>query len=51
MEQEWEEGIEQLRLIFVVVLMPWFGKFWGRKWAHLLHARYLRLGLGRAFFF
>lgn len=34
MQQEWDEGLEQLQLIFVVVLMPWLGKFWGRKWAH-----------------
>lgn len=34
LQQEWEEGLEQLQLIFVVVLMPWLGKFWGRKWAH-----------------
>ncbi|PVF97104.1 hypothetical protein CPB86DRAFT_707761 [Serendipita vermifera] len=51
LEKEWEESMEQLQLIFVVVLMPWLGKFWGRKWAHTLHARYLRLGLGKAFFF
>jgi hypothetical protein len=71
MQQEWEEGLEQLQLIFVVVLMPWLGKFWGRKWAHsrmsststlstrtpiesnnrIVHARYLKLGLGKAFFY
>jgi hypothetical protein len=100
LQQEWEEGMEQLQLIFVVVLMPWVGKFWGRKFAHtrkflfhpinfmgfmichltdrlilchvivwdlhslqislhilewfyynVVHARYLRVGLGRTFFF
>ncbi|KAG8761866.1 hypothetical protein FRC15_008787 [Serendipita sp. 397] len=50
LQQEWEEGVAQLQLIFVVVLMPWFGKYWGRKWAHVLHTRYLQLGLGKSFF-
>jgi len=51
MQQEWDEGLEQLQLIFVVVLMPWLGKFWGRKWAHSLHARYLKVGISKAFFY
>ncbi|CAG7847049.1 SubName: Full=Uncharacterized protein {ECO:0000313/EMBL:CCA68216.1} [Serendipita indica DSM 11827] len=51
LQQEWDESMEQLQLIFVVVLMPWFGKFWGRKWAHALHTRYLRVGLGKPFFY
>ncbi|KIM32851.1 hypothetical protein M408DRAFT_187739 [Serendipita vermifera MAFF 305830] len=51
LQQEWEEGLAQLQLIFVVVLMPWLGKYWGRKWAHTLHARYLRVGLGKTFFY
>jgi hypothetical protein len=40
LEKEWEESMEQLQLIFVVVLMPWLGKFWGRKWAHTCMKHY-----------
>lgn len=34
LQREWEEGMEQLRTLLLVVLMPWIGKFYGRKCAH-----------------
>lgn len=31
---EWEESVKQLQMLVSVVLLPWFGKWAGRKWAH-----------------
>ena len=31
---EWEENLQQLQLLISVVLMPYIGKWLGRKWAH-----------------
>ncbi|TDL28720.1 hypothetical protein BD410DRAFT_681677, partial [Rickenella mellea] len=50
-QQEWEDSLQQLQLLISVFLMPFVGKWLGRKWSHLAHARYQRLGLGWAFFF
>jgi len=47
--EEWEESVKQLQLLVSVVLLPWFGKWAGRKWAHWLHLRYIRTGFGLAF--
>ena len=33
-QQEWEENVRQLQLLVSVVLLPYVGKFLGRKWAH-----------------
>jgi len=35
LEREWEEGMEQLKLITTIVLLPFFGKWLGKKWAYL----------------
>jgi len=48
--EEWEESVKQLQMLVSVVLLPWFGKWAGRKWAHWLHIRYARFGFGRMFF-
>ncbi len=67
LQQEWEESLQQLQLLASVVLLPFLGKYLGRKWSHwgqpsaflsfamtiditIAYARYLRLGLGSAFF-
>ena len=34
LEREWEEGMEQLKLITTIVLLPFFGKWLGKKWAY-----------------
>ncbi|PAV22184.1 hypothetical protein PNOK_0214100 [Pyrrhoderma noxium] len=47
---EWEENLQQLQLLISVVLMPYIGKWLGRKWAHTIYARYTRLGFTKAFF-
>lgn len=33
-QREWEESLEQLRTIFSIVLLPFFGKWLGRKWSY-----------------
>jgi hypothetical protein len=68
-QKEWEESLEQLQQLVSIVLLPFFGKWLGRRWSYwgkrqnlmlqsmvvmndiLAYARYLRLGLGKAFFF
>jgi hypothetical protein len=35
LEREWEEGMEQLKTITTIVLLPLFGKWLGKKWAYL----------------
>ncbi|KAI0331973.1 hypothetical protein GY45DRAFT_1344971 [Cubamyces sp. BRFM 1775] len=49
-EQEWQESLQQLQQLFAIVLLPYLGKFIGRKWSHWAYARYVRLGLGKSFF-
>lgn len=64
-QEEWEESLKQLQLLVSVVLMPFFGKWLGRKWSHLgqfghfiagIHAKLLKsvcsvfaTGLGTGF--
>ncbi|TFK57053.1 hypothetical protein OE88DRAFT_1650605 [Heliocybe sulcata] len=50
-EQEFQESLQQLQLILSVILLPYLGKWLGRRWSHWAYARYLRLGLGKAFLF
>lgn len=33
-QQEWEESLQQLQLLVSVVVMPFFGKWLGRRWSH-----------------
>ncbi|KAH7885884.1 hypothetical protein F5I97DRAFT_1927761 [Phlebopus sp. FC_14] len=49
-QQEWDESIEELQQLALVLILPWAGKFLGRKCSYLLYDRYLRLGWGLAFF-
>ncbi|KAG8219721.1 hypothetical protein J3R82DRAFT_689 [Butyriboletus roseoflavus] len=49
-QQEWQESVEELQQLALVLVLPWLGKFLGRKTSHWLYARYLRLGLGMSFF-
>ncbi|PPQ62998.1 hypothetical protein CVT24_006104 [Panaeolus cyanescens] len=50
-QEEWEESLRQLQQLFSIVLLPFFGKWLGRRWSHIAYARYLRVGLGKSFFF
>jgi hypothetical protein len=31
---EWEESFEQLQQLFAIVLMPFLGRWLGRRWSH-----------------
>lgn len=34
-QKEWEESINQLQQLVGVVLLPFFGKWLGRRWSHI----------------
>ncbi|KAJ7630824.1 hypothetical protein FB45DRAFT_747267 [Roridomyces roridus] len=48
-QQEWEESLHQLQQLVSIVLLPFFGKWLGRRWSQWAYARYLRVGLGKSF--
>ncbi|KAJ6604540.1 hypothetical protein DFH09DRAFT_1300750 [Mycena vulgaris] len=48
-QQEWEESLHQLQQLVSIVLLPFFGKWLGRRWSQWAYYRYLRLGLGKSF--
>ncbi|KAF9015489.1 hypothetical protein BDQ17DRAFT_1341154 [Cyathus striatus] len=50
-QQEWEESLKQLQQLVSIVLLPFFGKWLGRKWSYWAYSRYLQVGLGKQFFF
>ena len=33
-QREWEESLEQLQQLFSIVLLPYLGKWLGRRWSH-----------------
>jgi hypothetical protein len=33
-QQEWDESVQQLQLLLTVVVMPFLGKWLGRRWSH-----------------
>lgn len=33
-QQEWEESLQQLQQLVSVVMLPFFGKWLGRRWSH-----------------
>ncbi|KAI9636296.1 uncharacterized protein MKK02DRAFT_45001 [Dioszegia hungarica] len=49
-QAEWEESLRQMEMVLSIVIIPFFGKWWGRKWAYWAYDRYLHIGLGRSFF-
>ncbi|KAJ7125694.1 hypothetical protein C8R43DRAFT_716877 [Mycena crocata] len=48
-QQEWEESLHQLQQLVSIVLLPFFGKWLGRRWSQWAYSRYLRLGLNKSF--
>ncbi|KAK3685476.1 hypothetical protein B0T22DRAFT_482440 [Podospora appendiculata] len=40
-QEEWEASLEQLQLLLTMVLVPFAGKFLGRKFAYWSWARYM----------
>jgi len=49
-QKEWEESLEQLQQLVSVVLLPFIGKWLGRRWSQSAFARYLQVGFGKSFF-
>ncbi|SAM71686.1 uncharacterized protein UBRO_00279 [Ustilago bromivora] len=44
LQKEWEEQLDQLKLMFQIIIFPFVGKFMGRKFSFFLFDRYRRLG-------
>ncbi|KAK3301385.1 uncharacterized protein B0H64DRAFT_37197 [Chaetomium fimeti] len=40
-QREWETSLEQLQLLLTMIVMPFAGKFLGRKFAYWSWARYM----------
>ncbi|KAI1091301.1 hypothetical protein F5B19DRAFT_279612 [Rostrohypoxylon terebratum] len=40
-QREWEQSIEQLQLLLTMILVPFAGKYLGRKFAYWSWARYM----------
>ncbi|KDR85312.1 hypothetical protein GALMADRAFT_51951 [Galerina marginata CBS 339.88] len=34
-QQEWEDSLHQLQQLVAVVLLPFIGKWLGRRWSHM----------------
>ncbi|KAH7912609.1 hypothetical protein BJ138DRAFT_1004108 [Hygrophoropsis aurantiaca] len=49
-QKEWNESLEELQQLAFVLLMPWAGKYLGRRCSYWLYDRYTRIGLGKSFF-
>jgi hypothetical protein len=45
-QREWEASLEQLQLLLTMIVMPFAGKFLGRKFAYWSKCPPLRLGVG-----
>ncbi|KAL2202879.1 hypothetical protein CC79DRAFT_1373026 [Sarocladium strictum] len=40
-QEEWERSLEQLQLLLTMLVVPWMGKYFGRKFAYWSWARYM----------
>ncbi|KAG0708749.1 hypothetical protein DFH29DRAFT_993628 [Suillus ampliporus] len=49
-QKEWDESLEELQQLALVLLLPWVGKYFGRRCSYWLYDRYTRVGLGKSFF-
>ena len=51
LQQEWEESMEDLQRLFTFVLMPFLGKWLGRRWSHwgACYTRCLNIALSRSY--
>ncbi|KAH8670897.1 hypothetical protein BX600DRAFT_509628 [Xylariales sp. PMI_506] len=45
-QREWERSIEQLQLLLTMILVPFAGKYLGRKFAYWSWARYMEWNHG-----
>ncbi|KAG6001098.1 hypothetical protein E4U54_001181 [Claviceps lovelessii] len=40
-QAEWERSLEQLQLLLTMMIVPWMGKYFGRKFAYWSWSRYM----------
>jgi hypothetical protein len=40
-QREWEQSLEQLQLLLTMILVPFAGKYFGRKFAYWSWSRYM----------
>ncbi|PKI83154.1 hypothetical protein MVES_003098 [Malassezia vespertilionis] len=40
--REWDEGVRQLQMAFQLVLIPFFGKWLGRRWSYWAFGRWIQ---------
>ncbi|KAG6045806.1 hypothetical protein E4U39_001953 [Claviceps sp. Clav50 group G5] len=40
-QAEWERSLEQLQLLLTMLIVPWMGKYFGRKFAYWSWSRYM----------
>ena len=45
-QAEWERSLEQLQLLLTMLIVPWMGKYFGRKFAYWSWARYMEWAHG-----
>jgi hypothetical protein len=45
-QAEWERSLEQLQLLLTMLVVPWMGKYFGRKFAYWSWARYMEWAHG-----
>ncbi len=45
-QKEWEESLQQLELLLTMVVVPYMGKFFGRKFAYYSESRFILLVTG-----
>ncbi|GMK57252.1 hypothetical protein CspeluHIS016_0400860 [Cutaneotrichosporon spelunceum] len=43
-QEEWEESMRQIESVLSVIILPFFGKWWGRRFAHWAYGRYRVFG-------
>ncbi|SPO43045.1 uncharacterized protein PSANT_00729 [Moesziomyces antarcticus] len=44
LQREWEQQVDQFKLLFQIVVCPFVGKFFGRKFGYFLFNRYKLFG-------
>ncbi|EIW71200.1 hypothetical protein M231_06419 [Tremella mesenterica] len=48
-QEEWEESLRQLEVVLSIIIMPYLGKWYGRRFAYWLYGRYQQTGWTWAF--
>ncbi|CAK9786181.1 hypothetical protein CC85DRAFT_300627 [Cutaneotrichosporon oleaginosum] len=43
-QEEWEESMRQIEAVLSVIILPFFGKWWGRRFAFWAYDRYKIFG-------